>query len=243
LKGFDINDFYVYVHHLYILQRTEGRGRQAIGDKLERLDVEFKVNPKQVRTNQILFFNGNLEVGNCEEANGVRTAFTEKLVLMSYDNEYLCTNTTFHTRLITYISKDLVRSKYQKIKVQVTAVPTQRFQDAFLTRVEGPVMTQLDLRYNRHVQLRLNFNEPLPEFGEAEWRALEEEAKRLEVELQDANVLAMIGDDVPRLQQLKQAILRKDTQSLYQIALNVGWHTAKFARDVGVNMIATVLTR
>jgi len=104
-------------------------------------------------------------------------------------------------------------------------------------------MTQMDLRFDRQVQLRFNFNEQLPEYGEDDWRALEEESDRLLAELQDAKVLALIGDDAPRIQQLKHAIVRRDTQSIYQVAMNMGMHTAKFARDVGVNMIATVLTR
>jgi hypothetical protein len=243
LKGFALDDFYVYVHHLYILQRSDGRGRQAIGEKLERLDIEFRVNPKQVRTNQILFFNGNLDESVRTEPNGVHPAFTEKLVLMSYDNEYLKANSTFHTRLITYISRDLVRSKFQKIKVQVTAEPTQRYHDAFLSRIEGPVMTQLDLRFNRDVQLRCDFDRPLPEHGEDEWLVMAEEAQRFLKELEGAQVLALVKEDAPRIEQLKQAIQRRDAQSLYQVAMNVGMHTVKFARDVGVNMIATVLTR
>ncbi len=239
LKGFDLNDFYVYVHNLSITSIAGVRGRVPLHEKVEALQVEFRVNPKQVRNQQIRFFNNSRELNG--DDSGARSYSTERIVHVLYDSAYLSKKETFRTWLITYISKDLIREKFQKVKIIANATPTESFRASYLNLIEGPVSTQMDMHFRKSVQLQLPFIENAEVIDEEGWQLLLRDARALSDAMEGTSI-AIVKEDRPWVERLIGTIEDRNREKLMRAAVEVSRHTAKFAKAVGANVLANLLT-
>jgi len=145
LVGFDLNEFFIYEHTLNLFIRNNVHYKK-ISDKLLRLEILFKVNPKQEKTGQIKFFNSivfkeeHFEEGVIEE----RGAFDYK---RQFEGWYLDNHRVIKSKLITRVHKSLVKQKHRKIKVNVSFSPKEE--------LNIKPLTALDL--NLDDEVKLNF--------------------------------------------------------------------------------------
>lgn len=151
LVGFDISDFFVYIHVISLFNRNVhfSKGIQ-LKDKLKRLEVEFSASPTQIKKGQVKFYNAYID-HNLEK--GINELFSETSLLKIYDGEVLDNHNWLETTLITYIKKDL-NLKYRKIKVNVQAIPTNEYEKK-LKKNKSAYLTQVDLSLENKIKLNL----------------------------------------------------------------------------------------
>jgi hypothetical protein len=151
LKGFNIDDFYVYVHSMTILVNDRHFAKSIpIGERIQELSVTFQVNQKQARHAQIKFFNDLFVTDPNEEISA------ETTVTRIFQSDVLQHGKQLKSELITYISKDLRADRHKKIKAHVSAIPSAEYLKKNNSRPN--IVTSVDLKFTREVQLQINFS-------------------------------------------------------------------------------------
>lgn len=153
IVGFDINDFYVYVHSLAIIDKPRQFHEEIeIQNRIKSLDVSFKVNPKQTRSKSIKFYN---ELVDLELPKGVREALHSTEVLRMYPGSLLKKGNTLKTELITYLGKDLRKKRFRKIKINLEAFATKSYHEVLTRTNKERYLTQVDLRFDRSITMNM----------------------------------------------------------------------------------------
>lgn len=154
--GFDVNEFFVYIHNLSIRPSSKRyfASDTKISERLKELEIRFNVNPKQAEKDQIKFYNAQAGLKIKKGVEGLLEHFGETTLIRIYSGELLEKYYSFNTELIIYVSKNLRRLDHKKIKIVAQAYPTDEFYQRIRRNTEFHE-TDIDLHLNKDVSLHL----------------------------------------------------------------------------------------
>lgn len=151
--GENLDDFNVYIHTLTI-RETQGKffaRAVPLRNRLSSLEIDFKVNEKQQKSQSIRFYNFAID----DNVNEGASPISEYLIKRVISANKIHQNQSYETELITCISKHLRRKSHQKIKFIIRAHPTSEFVDILRTKHQN-YSSEIDIPLESDIQLRLN---------------------------------------------------------------------------------------
>jgi hypothetical protein len=227
LRGFSIDNFYVYVHTMTIINNNKHFSSNIpIENRIRKLTVRFAVNPKQVKTGQIRFYNDMLESLNQDVgANG------ETEVIRYYSGKSLVNTGQISTRLITYIDKSLHRDSFKKIKAHVTGEATPEFFEE-KNPPRSEILTSLDLKFTKNVQLQIPFPNSDQELANKKFTILSQLESLLNV-LNNNPTYIKDPTQIGLLNNIKEEILEDNSDKVYDLFKLLSPEIIKVAESVG----------
>jgi len=153
LVGFDVNEFFVYVHNLSIKSINEGYfgSETPLSKRIHHLEITFDVNPKQVKKHQIRFYNAQ---AGLDVERGVEEYYGDTKLIRIYPGTVLEKHHSFNTELITYVSKTLKREDHRKIKITAQGYPTDTFY-RHINKNSECHETKIDLHLDKEVSFHI----------------------------------------------------------------------------------------
>lgn len=152
VEKIDLSEYYVYLHQLVIKAKEDHFNiAGGLSQRIKKLNIEFHVNEKQRRNNDIRFMNHIIKTGVPEE---VRPYFQPDWIGYDIPVGYFAKTSWFQNAIIAFVRKEM-RSSHKKIKVIVTTEPTSSFEAILQSKRSVDAATQLDLRFEGSVQLKL----------------------------------------------------------------------------------------
>ncbi len=148
IPGFNANEFFIYTHTI-TFYRVISKRKKSISKLVDNLFLSFGVNPKQKQSDSVRFYNELL----IEEDNKIEgiTEYCEGIHSFHriFEGVYLDQHDIIKSKLITYVSKKLVRKDHRKIKITIKFTPKQN------NRNSNTNVTAIDLSLDS--ELLLNF--------------------------------------------------------------------------------------
>lgn len=155
IERFSLERYHIYFHQLVIKAKDEHFGfNGGLSKRVNKINIEFHVNQKQRLRKDIEFRNHIIDMGSPKD---VKPYFTPDWIGYEVPISYFEGSNWFQNAIVAFVSK-VIRKDHKKIKVIVTTTPTSEFLMALRSRSLSDVATQLDLKFERHVQLRLPFD-------------------------------------------------------------------------------------
>jgi len=152
VDAIDLSQYHVYLHQLIIRSNeTHFNISGGLSKRVQKLNIEFHINEKQRRNNDIRFMNYKFKTGTPVE---VKPYFQPSWIGYDIPVSYFEKTSWFQNAIIAFVKKDL-REHHKKIKVIVTTEPTPEFERALHSHNINDSSTHLDLRFSGSVQLRL----------------------------------------------------------------------------------------
>jgi len=219
LRGLSPDDFYIYVHRMYITNGGKHFAhKMPVEDRIESLRLTFAVNQKQAKYGLIQFFNNHVSV---DRNSPIGTATS----LQRIYSGGLKSGEPLNTEIITYISKSLRRESHRKIKAKVEATSTQAFKELY--QLDKQIMTEVDLRFDREVQLEINFSSTEMEDREVYFENILQEVRKLKaavIRLKGSGVIAILDKVIRALENQERAdalkLIQGFSEDIFDIALD-----------------------
>lgn len=143
----------LYIHRLQFEIAATKFKIPGIENRLSALTVSVAINPKQRKKGTMRFINHRI---------GHRLSPTVQQSLGDFDNHYtlsgahLTQANHFEEYLATVVVKSVSRND-RKVKFTLSAQATPSYKADTLKNVDLPVVTKLDFRLNKDVQLTMHF--------------------------------------------------------------------------------------
>ncbi|UII35000.1 hypothetical protein LVD17_14410 [Fulvivirga ulvae] len=238
LTNFNIENFFVYVHTMNIhIDHRHFAHNMELKDRIKELEVQFCVNPKQVRRGQIRFYN---EIADIDLPKGVEESYGDTQLIKYFPGTLLNDRRVLKTELITYIDKSLVRESHKKIKVHVLAIPQKDYRDKLSKTKREEFKTSIDLKFTKQVQLTINFPTNERKLSEQEYHNTLKELNKLYEELETQNNISNKEDLELILNAIKASEI-KDESSLKTYLKNIGNGAFKTAKEIGLPIILELM--
>lgn len=164
-EGVDISEYHIYIHNLYINADEAHWGfTGGLAARIEKIKLEFYVNKKQRENRSIIFKNYRLgrEVSDdvrhfFDQPQGVKPHYSPAWIGYEMKGDYFDQNNWFRNCIIAFVRRD-IRKAHKKVKVVITAKPSPEFGKLLAEKIIDPT-TQLDLRFEKELQLRFPFED------------------------------------------------------------------------------------
>lgn len=160
IVGFKAEEHFVYIHTLSVSQ-TDNKGyfgkNVLIEDRIDKLRANFRVNQKQAKTpglEKIRFIDAfTLSTGESDWLD--KTSKTS--VEWEYPGSFFVGRAKITTNIVTWVSKTLRRDSFKKVKLLLTATPTNTFARALKASVgiSNPTAFDIPLTYSKDIRFRL----------------------------------------------------------------------------------------
>jgi hypothetical protein len=164
LAGFDPEEHFVYVHTLKLGPANSRRyfARSIpVEKRVSKFSTTFKVNKKQSKSpgHELIRF---VDASVLEYSATTYFPVTQNKLSWEYPGSFLIGSNTFTTQIITWVSKDLHREDFKKVKLQIQVDPTDEFRSKLVKgdRVETPTEFDIPLSYEKDIKFILKrYNE------------------------------------------------------------------------------------
>jgi hypothetical protein len=180
LVGLNSYEYFVYIHYITIRQSdthwADSKFPQ-IKDRVNEIRITHSVNPKQKSSAKIKFYNYFLP-----QNADAQKFIVEDSGMFSVDhivNTSMLPSrfTKLDLRLITFICSSLIRNRHKKIKLCVTAKPSDKYRIA-LTTDPAKIQTQFDVVF-QSTQITMRIRQPSDKERQAEERFIVSLKERL----------------------------------------------------------------
>ena len=142
LNDFSEEEYVVYFHQMSLVALDDHfSSHLVIEEKVQRLDLNFSVNPKQVKNGKIKLYNFLMDA---PAMRGVREMRHSHAINYMLQGEALANKYGFRNEIVTFVAKNL-RQDHRKLKVSVTCRPTEEYKRLIHKNVESH-LTQIDFK-------------------------------------------------------------------------------------------------
>jgi hypothetical protein len=144
--GFNSDEFFIFVHTINFFKRMHFR-KKTISKIIEHLELSFRVNQRQQEKGFIRFYNNALNEEEQEDGvlNVQESSYKYTRMI---SGKYLDEHSVIRSRLITYISKDLIKEGNRKVKISIRFTPLNN-------KNRETKLTELDLQLDSSLKLNL----------------------------------------------------------------------------------------
>jgi len=144
LYSYNLDEYFLYFHELIIKPKDEHFDFNGnLGERLENIEISFRVNQKQVKNGTIKLYNNYLK--NQILKPDVKSYFLQNELLYNIKGTYLYEQGGFRNEIITFISKKVLK-RHRKVKASILAYPTEEYKkhlysqkDSYLTQLDVPI--------------------------------------------------------------------------------------------------------